>query len=158
MAILGVHAERHPRAALRATLKLRPAELLAVVEVLLVLVFVEVALRTGPVTRVVGPLGITLRLTGEPGPTVDPSRLSRDRFRAVELRKVRLARRVVAHWPFGAGPCLRESLVIGHILRRHRPELRLGVARDGQAIAAHAWLEVGGVSLESDRGFLPLGP
>jgi len=161
VAIPDVRRDRNGWAALRATLRLGPADLVALVEVVGVLVCVELALRSQPLTRVVRPLGVTLRLSADPSsePRADPVSpgLSRDRFRPAEVRKVRLARRVVGRWPFGTGPCLRESLVVGHILRRHHPELRLGVAREGQAIAAHAWLEVAGVSLESDRGFLPLG-
>ncbi len=124
-------------------------------QVTAVLVLVEVAVRSVPVGRLAGWLGVTLQLSLDPGP--GSAGLPVDGFSADELRRARFAHRLLAHWPYGAGPCLRESLVVGHALRRHQPAMRLGVARDGQVMTAHAWLEVGGVSLESDRGFLPLG-
>jgi hypothetical protein len=124
-------------------------------EVTAVLVLVEIAVRTVPVARLAGWLGVELQLSAEPAPR--SAGLPVDGFSPGEVWKARFARRLLAHWPFGPGPCLRESLVVGHALRRHQPAMRLGVARDGHVITAHAWLEVGGVSLESDRGFLPLG-
>ena len=39
-------------------------------------------------------------------------------------------------------PCLRRSLVAGHLLRRHDPSLRLGVGGAGDALFAHAWIEI----------------
>lgn len=141
--------------ALREAVKVRPSDLCSLAQVTAVVVFVELAVRTVPLARLAGWLGVTLRLSDDEA--AEPAGLPEGGFGPGERRKARLARRLLAHWPFGAGPCLRESLVIGHVLRRHGPALRLGVARDGQAIAAHAWLEVGGVSLEADRGFLPLG-
>ena len=35
-------------------------------------------------------------------------------------RQLRCTARVTDVWPFSKGPCLRRSLVIGHLLRRHR--------------------------------------
>jgi len=99
---------------------------------------------------------VTLRLSVAEGP--EPAGLPAVDFTLHERRKTRLARRLVAYWPFGAGPCLRETLIVGHTLRRHHPAMRLGVARDGRVVTAHAWLEVGGISLEADRGYVPLGP
>lgn len=147
------------RARLRRTLRIAglfgPRGIVALAQVTVIAVFVELALRRVAVDRLAGWLGVNLRLSGHP--TVGPTSLTACNFRPEELRKARLARRLLRYWPFGQGPCLRESLVVGHALRRHCPVLRLGVARDGQSIAAHAWLEVGGVSLEADQGFLPLG-
>lgn len=140
---------------LRAATKLPPADLLALAQVTAALVFVEVAVRTVPLRRLAGWLGVTLLVSTDEGGEL--SGLPAAGFALEELRKARLARKLVAHWPFGHGPCLRESLVLGHVLRHHQPALRLGVARDGEAITAHAWLEVGGVSLEADRGFFSLG-
>lgn len=141
--------------ALRGAADLSVGDVAALVEIAVVLVFVEVAVRRVPVARLAGWLGVTLRLSPHDSP--EPSGLPAAGFTLQERRKARLARRLLAYWPFGAGPCLRESLVVGHALRRHSPAMRLGVARDGQAITAHAWLEVGGVSLEADRGYVPLG-
>ncbi len=143
------------RHALSSAARLSPLDVIALIRIAAVLLFVEAAVRTVPVARLAGWLGVDLRLSLSPSP--GPTGPSAADFGPAELRRARLARKVVAHWPFGAGPCLRESLVLGHILRRHHPAMRLGVARDGEEITAHAWLEVGGVSLEADRGYLPLG-
>lgn len=142
------------RAATRAAARLGPGDLLRLAEVTALVGLVEIGVRCVPIDRLAGWLGVTLRRTGADGPEGNGV-LAAD-FSDAELRRARLAHKVLAHWPLAPGPCLRESLVIGHALRRHRPVLRLGVARAGDAVVAHAWLEVGGVSLEADRGFLPL--
>lgn len=143
------------RRAARMATKLRPADLVSLVQITAIMVFVEVALRTVPLARLADWLGVPLRLSVDDAAV--PSGPPTGDFGPHERRKARGARWLLAHWPFGAGPCLREALVVGYVLRRYQPSLRLGVARDGQAIVAHAWLEVGGVSLEGYRGFLPLG-
>lgn len=143
------------RLSLRAASGIRPTEVLTLVEVMAALVFVESALRWVPLGRLAGWLGVQLSVMADDRRV--PSSLPEAGFGPRELRKVYLARKMLLYWPFGAGTCLRETLVVGHILRRHQPALRLGVARLGSAVTAHAWLEVGGVSLEADRGFLPLG-
>lgn len=51
--------------------------------------------------------------------------------------------------------CLRRALVLGHLLRRHAPVLKLGVVRNGGEVAAHAWLELGGVKVP-DYGWKPV--
>ena len=47
--------------------------------------------------------------------------------------------------------CLARSLALHELLRRSGfdSELRIGVARSGPGIAAHAWVECDGVALES---------
>lgn len=71
-------------------------------------------------------------------------------------RAVRSVRRVVRTWPFGAGSCLRESLVLGHLLRSRSPILRVGVTSVDQLVAAHAWLEVDGRRFGEQPGFVEL--
>lgn len=61
--------------------------------------------------------------------------------------RVRAVRYVMRHWPVD-GVCLRDSLVAGHRLRALHPKLKLGVARSESGVAAHAWLEVDGRSLD----------
>lgn len=63
---------------------------------------------------------------------------------------------MVAHWPFGRGPCLRQSLVIGHLLRSRQPVLRLGVGEVDGRVMAHAWIEFSGTSIGGSDWFLPL--
>ena len=61
--------------------------------------------------------------------------------------------RVADAWPFSRGPCLRRTLVLGHLLREHDPALRLGVAGAGDDLNAHAWLEIDGQPLEDVTSF-----
>jgi hypothetical protein len=68
-------------------------------------------------------------------------------------RQVRCTQRVADVWPLSKGPCLRRSLVIGHLLRRHHPAIRLGVAGAGDELVAHAWVEIDGHPLEDVTGF-----
>lgn len=72
--------------------------------------------------------------------------------------EIALVDRALAGWP-SHGRCLRRSLVLGALLARHRPVMRIGVRRDGAAIRAHAWLEVAGEALPDAHdatGFKPL--
>jgi hypothetical protein len=68
-------------------------------------------------------------------------------------RAVRSTRRVMRRWPFGKGTCLRESLVLGHLLREHSPLLRIGIVSRDKGLLAHAWLEVDGEAFGESRGF-----
>lgn len=70
-----------------------------------------------------------------------------------------LALRLLGRRPFRA-TCLRRSLVLASLLRRHHPALRVGVAKTGGAVAAHAWLEIAGATLDPEaaqyRGLAPV--
>ena len=56
--------------------------------------------------------------------------------------------RVFRHLPFN-DTCLRRALVLGQRIRRVDPTLVIGVRHDEcGALAAHAWLVVGGVALD----------
>jgi hypothetical protein len=68
-------------------------------------------------------------------------------------RQVRCTRRVADAWPFSRGPCLRRALVTGNLLRRLDPALRLGLAGSGDAVFAHAWLELDDRPLEDVAAF-----
>lgn len=127
------------------------AEQWRVVRILVALVTIEVLVRTVPLPRVARVLGIVFSRDREadgsqPPPSLKPS----------EIRMLRTLRRVVAHWPFAAGPCLREALVAGYILRRRRPSLRIGAAKRDGAVVAHAWLEIDGEVIGGNDGFVPL--
>lgn len=79
---------------------------------------------------------------------------------ASERRQLRCLARFVRHWKLAEGPCLRQSLVLGRLLRHHRPVLRVGVRRSERGhMQAHAWLEIGASVLGERTGYLPLaGP
>lgn len=48
--------------------------------------------------------------------------------------------------------CLRRALVLGHLLRDLEPTLCIGVVRGDGPFTAHAWLELGGLSLPEPAG------
>ena len=126
-----------------------PAEFLTALHTLVVLVVVELLIRWVRLPRLSRMLGVRLdlapvRMDGEP--------LRESDLTPRELRQARIARRLAGVWPFGRGPCLRRSLVLGHLLRRRRPTVRLGVANAGEDLFAHAWVEIDGRPLESLAG------
>lgn len=63
---------------------------------------------------------------------------------------IRATDRVLTFWP-RRGLCLRRSLVLGALLRRYEPVLRIGVRRESGRIRAHAWIEIDGVPI-GERG------
>jgi hypothetical protein len=107
----------------------------------LVLWYVEVGLMTLGLSRLCRLSRIALA-----APTSDPPR---DAFPAATEPWVRAARRVVGPRG-GRGRCLRESLVVGVLLRHHDPVLRIGVARPSSQLAAHAWVEIDGAAYDPD--------
>lgn len=134
-------------------MRLPLAEQLTTVKVLAAALLVEVAIRAVPLPRLVRWLGFTMaardgddqaELTG--APPFDP----------VERRRVRVVLNVMRYWPFGRGACLRQALLLGHLLRARHPVLHLGVMRRGQEITAHAWIQVSGLVIGEREGFLPL--
>jgi hypothetical protein len=77
---------------------------------------------------------------------------------AVVERRTAAVDRVYRAWPRHSS-CLRRALVLGFYVRRARPLLRIGVARDGDEVRAHAWIEVDGRVLGEKAGeFAPLRP
>jgi len=64
-------------------------------------------------------------------------------FSPRELLRIADTERVLRHWPPG-GTCLRRALLVGWVLRRRRPVLRVGVAKIDGVVKAHAWLEIEG--------------
>jgi hypothetical protein len=66
-----------------------------------------------------------------------------------ELRGLRAVQRLSPRIYGSERGCLRRSLVMGHVLRRHDPVLRIGVRRSDDGFAAHAWVEVAGEAVEA---------
>lgn len=62
---------------------------------------------------------------------------------------LRAADAALSRWPFG-DTCLRRCLLVGHRLRALRPVLRIGVMRQEGTFGAHAWLEIGGATLDPE--------
>lgn len=129
------------------------------------LVVVELLIRWVRLPRLAAMAGVSLEAGsgGTRGAVVErpatPRRDSTGANGAGEIaRAVRSTRRVVRQWPFGKGPCLRESLVLGHLLRRRSPSLQIGIANRSDGLRAHAWLTVDGQVLGESRGFRTFGP
>ena len=116
----------------------------------------EVAVRTTPLPLLTRRLGIALD---------DESRLSPaegDRARSRRIPSGTIAKRAASvdrlyrAWP-RRDSCLRRALVLGFRVREARPTLRIGVARDGDEIRAHAWIEIDGRVIGDDSGdYAPL--
>jgi len=111
-----------------------------------VLGVVELLIRWVPLPRLSRLLGVRVDL-GPTTRTVAPLDIAE--LPAQARMHLRSAHRVAGAWPFSKGPCLRRSLVAGHLLREHHPAIRLGVIGSGDELSAHAWLEVDGRPLES---------
>jgi hypothetical protein len=116
---------------------LHPRQLYAIA----VVVLVEIGLHTLDLPRLARLLGVRLGVDGDTVPAGTP--LPQD-----IRRQARLMHRALRRWPFG-NSCLRRALVLGHLIRRSDPVLHIGVRRDeNDVILAHAWLEVGGTTLD----------
>lgn len=138
-----VHAARRPFPEGDARVHIRRAVGLSAASMQLLWLFVrvEIGLRFDDLPSLCRRLGI--RLDGSPD--ADGS-APRPLSRRAAMDAVTLVRHVSRRWPWG-DTCLRRSLVLGAALASARPTLVLGVrkSRDGD-FAAHAWLEVDGVS------------
>jgi hypothetical protein len=105
----------------------------------------EIGLRTLDLRRLARLARVSLDMAPSSS-TVDELRLD-----DVDRARVRAVQIVMRRWPWGArGPCLRQALVSGWMLRHRRPHLVLGAGRDARGTLAHAWLLVDGVALDPD--------
>lgn len=106
---------------------------------------VELGLRTVRLPRVARWLGVPLAdaETERGSARAVPPRADAIELSPRERAGVRDARRVLSV-PGVDGTCLRQALVVGHVLRARHPRLVLGVAKRGGAVSAHAWIEVEG--------------
>lgn len=138
---------------LRRALAMSPREMLSFGYVLFLFALAELGLRVLPLPRLA-------RLAGAPLAFDDrPSRYRHETgtllFDAREKRLLRAVRRIAPRLYGTERGCLRRSLVLGRVLRRRRPVLRLGMKQEAGSFAAHAWVEVDCVRVEGDMGFLP---
>jgi hypothetical protein len=128
-----------------------PVDLTRTAAAFLLAAVVEVGLRSLRLPRLSSLLGVPLDTavrtsSATVGPVVVTHR-ARHRLAAT--------RRALKYWPFGDS-CLRIALVGGFLIRDLDPVLRIGVTRHNGEIKAHAWLEVGGLSL--DPGSVDFAP
>lgn len=130
---------------------LRIAELPAVAAAASVAVVVEIGLRVTTLPRLASFLGTPLDLEESTHEAASvPDGPAAEILPAASKRRVRATRRVLRHWPFG-DTCLRQALISGSLLRRHRPKLQVGVAKTGDEVRAHAWLVIQGAVLDPLR-------
>jgi hypothetical protein len=144
---------------LRRFARLTAAERLALLRGVTVLLFVEATIRWVRLPRLTRALGVRFEPWSESG---RPSLTSKGPAAEADLpvavvRARQNVDRLVRVWPLGAGPCLRESLVLGHLIQAEAPVLRLGVARHGGRIRAHAWVEIDGQPVNDPKGFVAFG-
>lgn len=68
-----------------------------------------------------------------------------NRFAADEVSWISWAIETASAGPWTKAPCLAQALAAHAMLRRRgiANQVRLGVARNGGKLAAHAWIEVG---------------
>jgi hypothetical protein len=130
----------------------RVPELATTFHVVLVLALVETLIRWVSLPRLSRLLGVRLDL--EPA-RADAQQVRPDGLPPLARRQLRCTRRIADMWPFSKGPCLRRSLVAGHLLRDHDPAIRLGLIGSGDEVSAHAWLEIEGRPLESIDAYQP---
>jgi hypothetical protein len=113
-------------------------------------VVVESLIRWVPLPRLSRLLGVRLDFAPPRG-DLDPLPLAA--LPPDARRQLRCTHRVTDVWPLSKGPCLRRSLVAGHLLRRHDAAVRLGIATVGDDVLAHAWVEIGSHPLEDVSDF-----
>lgn len=113
-------------------------ELLAVV---ILACAAEVAVPLVPLPRLASLLGIALIDPDHPNDELRQTSSSRDR--GMIAKRARIVDLLYRQWPRKRS-CLRRALVLGYRIRKSRPTLLIGVAREEGGIRAHAWIEVGG--------------
>lgn len=120
----------------------------ALLSVILVTIRVEWGLHHRGLPQLAASLGLALPASvGNPGPPGPPIATLPPWARG----RLDLAMWVLHRWPFG-NTCLRRALVGGHQLRELRPELHVGVLKEGGLVTAHAWLVIAGRSLDPTSG------
>ncbi|MFZ0874559.1 MAG: lasso peptide biosynthesis B2 protein [Pseudonocardiaceae bacterium] len=106
---------------------------------------VEIGLSISTLPRLTKLFGIRLAGEGDDEPTGQEPDVAPEWFRG----RSAAVHSVLRHWPFG-DTCLRRSLILGQRIRRLDPVLVIGVRHDEHGkLAAHAWLTVGGVALDT---------
>jgi len=117
----------------------------AVVKAMAMVLVVEGGLRTMDIARLAARMGVPLATgTSEPRRGDDDGDV--DSLCLRERRAYWAAVWVLDRWVFD-GTCLRRALVTGFFLRRHHPELHLGLIGEGET--SHAWVEAEGMTFNA---------
>ena len=131
---------------LRNVLGLGPGRWTGAIKLASLALLVEAGLKTVSLPRLARWLHVPLTLDRSSAPV---GRLDQLPLTEAESDLLDTAWRVLRHRPFN-GTCLRRALIAGYVLRYHDPRLRIGVAKSSGQVEAHAWVEGGGISLDSD--------
>ncbi|GAA4836917.1 hypothetical protein GCM10023221_12740 [Luteimicrobium xylanilyticum] len=125
------------------------------VQLVIVATTVELGLRLTTLPRLARLLRVRVALDAAPSTVVDVDGLALDER---ERERLDVAWRILRRRPFN-GTCLRRAMLGGFVLRRRDHAVRIGVRKANGIVAAHAWLELDGVSLDPDgvRQFHVLG-
>lgn len=125
----------------------------ALVRVAATLMLVRAGLAAMPADRLARLLGVPLDFSDrEAAPPA-----ARDSVPAGRRRQIHMLDALLSHRPFRSPVrCLEQSLTVAVILRPAAPRLRIGVARDGHNVMAHAWVEAAGRSFLAQPAFVPL--
>ena len=125
------------------------------VQLVIVATMVELGLRLTTLPRLARLLRVRVALDAAPSTVVDVDGLALDER---ERERLDVAWRILRRRPFN-GTCLRRAMLGGFVLRRRDHAVRIGVRKTNGVVAAHAWLELDGVSLDPDgvRQFHVLG-
>ena len=116
------------------------------------LVMIEAGLRTTRISTLAALAGCHLDLAEADARSGGDPCVHDLRYTATERRELAVAARVMRHWLFPP-TCLRRALIVGHILRRRGPRLRVGVTKSDGVVSAHAWLLVDGAQLDFQPQF-----
>jgi hypothetical protein len=114
----------------------------------------EIAVKVVSLPRLTRALGIRLaegdRVPEPPVQGVDA--MDED----LVARRAGAVDRLYRAWPRKSS-CLRRALVLGYRIRKARPVLWIGVAKEDGTVRAHAWVEVDGRVVGDDTGdYAPL--
>ncbi len=131
---------------MRTVLRMPPRRWRDLVVAAVVAARVERALRSGGLERAARIGGVRVGMTGS---AADVGTVSQVDFTDREREQLDTAWRLLRQPPFN-GTCLRRALVGGYFVRHRDPLLRIGVTKANGEVAAHAWLEIDGVSLDPD--------
>ena len=166
-AIIGLRATRGSRPrrptgsgsfqVFRAWLRLPPGRMVAVARAVVAVLAVEVGLRTTDLERLARRFRVPLASGSAPAPRADDD-ANVAALSPREQRDYWAATWALDRWIYD-GTCLRRALVTGWFLRRHHPELHLGLIGAGET--SHAWIEAEGMSFNAipvTGRFTSLGP
>lgn len=106
---------------------------------------VEIGLHALPLPELCAYLGIRLATQDTPPKTTTQT----TDITCQRVREVQHATEVALRAWGRKRNCLRRALIAGYVLKPHTPELRLGARRGLNGFEAHAWLDVGGVRIDS---------